>query len=572
MTEELKTETDQEANKHLENPKPLISKDVAFKILIVAVFLFAPYYVLKPLFAYETWPTGHDSNGTIFNAWTMIKALRENFHLPLIWQPENCGYKGNPYWAFYQPISYFVVYLVSLIASVFDYDYVYSSLKGAVYISFLISEITMFILLREIFKDSENKNTFCLFGSIIYLLSPYRFIDLYSRNAYSELWVFPWMPIYLLGFYKLVFKKDISGAYFIAIGMPLLFLSHLMPSFFFVSILNIALILYLLFKKEFKSFFTNKKLASAYVFSNIAGGLISCLYVLPAMGVIKYLNGDITGFDRVNIETVMKHIPWVFDMLDIKNFNGPWQVGQLFLVSFAILTIVILMNKKNNHQGLLQFLFIAMVITFGLLMSKTFWTHAPKQLYTLQFPWRLFLIYSCFCTIILSVLVKEFKVAIPLLALLVAFHFHTGKRFLKYGGEEVVIKHYDTESWINVLYKNHFTTTNNYAPHSILPKTTDPILFNFRHADVLGQNEKEPNTYLVNQKPGVNILSHFHKGNVYTYNLQLDSPAFLTFKQYYYPTWKLKIDSKKEELYFTEKGFIGFEVPEGKHKVEISTN
>ena len=98
------------------------------------------------------------------------------------------------------------------------------------------------------------------------------------------------------------------------------------------------------------------------------------------------------------------------------------------------------------------------------------------------------------------------------------------------------------------------------------------MLFNFDHADQVGRIEKFANTFLSNSKPGVNIISHNRKGNIFTYELLLDSPVFLVFKQYFYPSWELYIDSKQEkDLYLTEKGFIGFEVPRGKHRVVLKS-
>ncbi|MBI3591378.1 MAG: hypothetical protein HY094_08400 [Candidatus Melainabacteria bacterium] len=542
--------------------------------LIIAVVLIAPYFVLTPLFHYETWCAGHDSDGTIFNAWSMVKTLREWPHLPIVWQPDNCGYKGNPYWSFYQPLSNVMIYLMSLITSIFDSNYVFSAMKSAVYLSFLISEIGMFLLLRTILKDLPQKNFISTYGAIIYLLAPYRFIDLYSRNAYSELWVFPWMPFYLLGFYKLFFLKDKKGWILIALATPCLLLSHLMPSFFFILIVHLSFLIFLTVKRNLIGFIKeNKKILLWWLIGNIVGGLISSFYVLPAMNVIKYLNGDIIGFDRVSLGNILNHISWCYDMLNPVNFKGAWQVGQLFLLSFAVLNILLLSKRKTTYTDLLVFLNISLILTFTFLMSRTLWEHLPPVLYGLQFSWRLFVIYSLFCSVIVALLIHELNIKIPLLVIFLLFHYYTGERFLHYGGGDVVARHYNTESWLNEHYRKDYTTTNNYSPHSILPKTTDPVLFNFQHADEVGTNEKFSNTFFLNQKPGINILSHKRDGNLFTYKLSLESPAFLVFKQYFYSSWELFIDNKKsKDLYLTEQGYIGFEVPQGKHLVEIRSN
>ena len=550
------------------NIKPFLKKYG----LISVVFIVAPFLVLIPLFQYETWCGGHDSDGTIFNAWTMVKTLREHPHFPIVWQPENCGYKGNPYWAFYQPLSNMMIYFMSLITALFDSNYIFSSMKAAVYVSFLISTVGMFLLLKTIFHNSPTRDLISTYGAIIYLLAPYRFIDLYSRNAYSELWVFPWMPFYLLGFYKLLFLKQKSGWIIIALSTPCLFLSHFMPSFFFVMIVHLGFFFFLIFKRSLKSFILeNKNIIFWWLMSNIAGGVLSLVYILPANNVIKFINGDIMGFDRVSLDNILRHISWCYDMLDITNFKGAWQVGQLFLISFAVLNFFLFSKRKSDHRDLMLFLNLSVIITFIFLMSRTLWEHVPDILYGLQFSWRLFVVYSVLCSVIVALMIHELDIKIPVMVILLAFHFYTGERFLHYGGPDIVARHYNVESWLNEHYRLHFTTTNNYSPHSILPKTSDPVLFNFKHAVEVGTVERFSNTFLQNLKPGINILSHEHRGNIFTYELLLDFPAFLIFKQYFYPSWQLFIDSKKTDLYLTEQGFIGFEVPEGRHTVGLAT-
>ena len=504
----------------------------------------------------------------------MVQTLREDFHFPLCWQPDNCGYKGNPYWSFYQPLSYLMVYFTSIFTSIFDKDYVFSGLKGAVFLSFLISEIGMFLLLRTMFKDSPTRNLVSVFGALIYLFAPYRYVDLYSRNAYSELWVFPWMPLYFLGFYKLFFLKEKKGAFIIAFMTPIMFFSHLIPSFFFIFIIHFAFLLFLMVKRNLFAFIVeNKQLFLYWLSGNIVGAMVSLLYVLPAMNVVKYINGDFMGFDRVSLDNVLNHISWCSDMLDLSNFKGGWQVGQVYLISFGVLALVLLFKKNILDKNLSLYLIFSVLLTFAFLMSRTLWHYMPEVFYGLQFSWRLFLVYSFLCSLIVALLVNELNIKIPFLILILAFHFYTGERFLHYGGDDVTIANYNIESWLNSIYRQKFTTTNNYSAHSILPKTSDPIFFNFNHADETGSNEKYSNTFILNPKPGVNILSHKRLGNTFNYEILAENPAFLIFKQYYYYTWKLFIDSKpSKNLYLTEQGLIGIEVPKGRHKIVLRSN
>src|SRR3989338_1865936 len=543
--------------------------------IILLVLIIAPYYVLIPLFEYETWPSGHDSMGTVFNALEVVKTLREDFHLPIIWQADNAGLKGNPHWAFYQPLSFIVIYFTSALASLFDnHYYVFSGMKVAVFLSFIISEVGMFFLLRKIFHASESKNLISLFGAIIYLFSPYRFIDLYSRNAYSELWIFTWMPFYFLGFYKLFFLKEKNGWILIALFTPVLFISHLMPSFFFIMLIHLGFFVYLLIKRSLKTFLKENKSTLIYWFiANVIGITASLIYVIPANNALKHLNGDIRGFDRVDLNTVLEHISWCYAFLDLSNSGERWQAGQLFLISIAILLFLFIAKRKIQLNNLAVFLICALSMTIILLLSKTAWQHLPPILYGLQFSWRLFLVYSFLCSIIMALLVNEFKVKIPFLILIIILHFYSGAKFLHSAGEDMVHNNYNAESWLNQLYREKYTVPNSHSPQSVLLKTTEPILFNFNYANEVGTNEKYSNNFILNLKPGTEILSHHRKGNTFLYDLALENPTFLIVKQYLYPSWELYIDGKKsKDLYLTDKGFIGFEVPRGNHHIKLRTN
>ena len=542
--------------------------------LISAIFLLAPYYVLTPLFKFQTWHSAHDSTGTIVAAWSIVKTLREDLHFPVVWFPDDFVFNGSPFWGFYQPLSYLIVYIMSLITSNFDKNYIFSALKAAVYLSFLISELGMFLLIRTILKQSSIKNIIGVFGGLLYLLSPYRFIDLYSRSAYSELWVFAWIPFYFLGFYQLLFHKEPKASILISLSVIFLFASHFMPSLFFVIFMNLGFLIFLILKRNLFAFINeNPKLILYWAVSHFIGFLFSCFYLIPAMLNIKYVVGDITGFERINLAHVLEHVSWCFGMLDLTNFNGPWQVGQIFLLGVIAFNFYLLSNKNQKFRELLVFLNILIMINFLFLMSKTLWGILPNPLYALQFSWLLFLVYSFIASLIISLFVYEIKLKVHFLIILLAMHFYTGYRFLYYGQGDVVAQYFNVESWINDIYKKSFVTSIGGIAYSLLPKTHSPTLFNYVNQTQLGNNEKYSNTSLLDLKPGVNINYFNRKGNTYKYEFLSERPFFIIFKQYFYPSWKLYIDSKESKnIYLTNYGFIGFEVAQGRHSVTIKTN
>ncbi|MBI2995632.1 MAG: hypothetical protein HYY52_02860 [Candidatus Melainabacteria bacterium] len=554
--------------------KKLSLAKVATTGLIVFIFLYVPYHTLKPLFLCETWHGGHDGGGTVFNAWSIVTILQENFHLPLCWLPENFGYKGNPFWQYYQPLPYLVIYLCSIFVSALYKTDVYLSLKLSTYLSFVISELCMFFLLKTIFKNSPNATLTSIFGSLIYLFAPYRFIDLYARSAYSELWIFSWIPLYFLGFYKLFFLKDKTGCVQIAVSMSLLLLSHFMPSIFFLIILYIGFLIFKVVRKELGNFIKEDLVIIKWcAISNLIGMCISSFYTLPLINCKKYLFGDIAGFDGMSLEAVKYHIVVAVNMLNPLSYNYHWRVGQVYFLSILFLNFMLLSKKKLRFRHLLFFLNVVIFIAMFFICGNILWEHLPPIFYSLQFPWRLFVVYSFFGSLIIALIANEFKLTLPILVLILSLHIYTTNRFIPGSiGPGFVYNYYNIESWINDIYKKQFSSLNGGSfAHGFLPKTSFPVLFNFSPSPDTTGDENNPTNYLI-IKPGINILSHKKNASTFIYELFLEKSNFIVLRQYFYPTWKAYLDSKETDLYLTDLGYIGVDVPKGKHILEIRSN
>lgn len=103
----------------------------------------------------------------------------------------NFGYSWN---LFYGPLSSYSIILMSCIVGSFN--------MGFKIILFLIILLAGLLMYKFIIKMLDN-NDVALLSSVIYMISPYFFTDIYVRHAIGEAISFVFIPMVFLGLYNL---------------------------------------------------------------------------------------------------------------------------------------------------------------------------------------------------------------------------------------------------------------------------------------------------------------------------------------------------------------------------------
>lgn len=165
---------------------------------------------------------GHDNQfhyaqiQDLFNAW---KNKHYSYYL---------NYQANHYFGMgvklmYAPFSHLITVIVGFAILPFGLSLT-TAMKIVIYFSILLSGIFTYHLLKKI-----TKNELASFvGAAFYMLFPYRFTDIYIRNAFAETIAMAFIPLVFNGVYSLLKIENFSiKPFFITIaGVVLVFMTH----------------------------------------------------------------------------------------------------------------------------------------------------------------------------------------------------------------------------------------------------------------------------------------------------------------------------------------------------------
>lgn len=307
----------------------------------------------------------------------------------------NWGYSMT---AFYQPIVTYIPYVLGIISGTFM-----NGLKIFATLTNILSGIFMYNFIYEVTK----KRGIAFFSAVIYMIFPYRFVNIYQRYAMGEFTAFVFMPIVFQGLYNLL-QGDKKRHYYITIGGAGLLLSHSISTVYTV----IFCLIYVLFNLKL---FLKKDIIIKCIINIVFILAISSLFILPMLEFTQATEYAI--FEPSIMQTNSSHMakyalePWqllVNKSEEIKTFAlGIPVILMLFLSPFVYKKI----DKKHKD-------FYITSIIFGiisLMMSTTLfpWAIMPKFLCVLQFPWRMLgfamLFLSPVCRINTYYLIKSIK-------------------------------------------------------------------------------------------------------------------------------------------------------------------
>jgi hypothetical protein len=143
---------------------------------------------------------GHSARFDLARMVEFDAALRAGDWVP-IWSPDFYFGYGSPLFQFYSPLAYYL----SEIPVLAGLD-VPTALKVTQLTALLASGIAMYFLAA----DHLSRCAAC-FGAILYMVAPYRFVDIFVRHALAEHCAFVWLPLIVLGTRRFVAERSRSG-------------------------------------------------------------------------------------------------------------------------------------------------------------------------------------------------------------------------------------------------------------------------------------------------------------------------------------------------------------------------
>lgn len=485
-------------------------------------------------------PLTHDGQDHVARIANFYQNLTEGNIIP--------RWAGNLNWGYGHPILEFLYPLPSYLASLIHFIGfgLVDSVKIVFGLTFVLSALAMYIFTKELLND--NKSAF--FASLLYIIAPYRFVDLYVRGAIGEHLAFVFPP--LVFYFLLKLSRRYSRLYLVGLSISLacLNLSHNAISLMFLPLFGMyALFLVLSSNNKIK-------LISQYLFSVLLGFGLSAFFWMPAFMEGKYTLRDIVTSGG---EYLTSFVAWK-DFFDLTwSYGGSValskQIGILHWLGIfgSIIATYYLYIKRNKLWAISLGSLIILGIALFLMTPTSNWIwQSITILQKFQFPWR-FLSLAVFLGallggISLSLISSKYK-KLVLLILVV--------------GLLVVNKNYwhdkglldKEESFYTGIY-NGTTDTGESAPIWSVrfmekrPKTKVEIIEGYGEVKEIRRSFTK-REYQVEAESGIRILEN----------------------TLYFPGWNVLVDGRPEVIEFQDqnhRGLITFNVDKGSHKVKIS--
>ena len=537
-------------------------KKLLILVVMVTLFFASSWVVIfKPLFITHDYVHGA-------RLAEMSRALADG-HLPVRWST-NFGYGyGMPLFSFYGPLPYFLGSLVFL-----SWPNLTVSVKFIIIFGNLLTLVGAYYLGK--YKWSRSAG---LVIGALYLLAPYRAVNIFVRGAVSESWGMAFMPWILWSSWLVVDRRRNSILY-LAVAVCLLLLSHNLTAMIALPFLmGFTLIWWLVEKLVSKNTKSMSKIVAIKTVGQLIGGYLlgvglASFYVLPAILEKKYtqLNQLIqTGyFDFHHHFLYLRQFfleNWGYggsgwgpdDGLSF--FLGYPQILALGLI-LLWLVVDIYKNKKLGfvaiikHHALLAIIAIFIIAATFLSTAKTIflWENLLLLQY-LQFPWRFLSLIAFFFSVLIAYWLTKlnssirFLVATTLimLSIFLSFRYFKAQDYLTHPNDF----YYQDESKIRSQMSG---VLPDYLPKDVSVEKLPQIFDDFVDFSSVERNNSSVLLKRTNEK---------------LYSVLLESERNIELPIAYFPGWVASVDGETVPITVSPRGLIQLskKLTTGKHLI-----
>lgn len=499
------------------------------------------------------YPDGHDTIYHISKAVGTEIALKEGQILPLITSNymNDFGYSWN---IFYPPLSNYIMMAIK----VFTHSYV-TALNILIFLSILVSGIAMFNFIKRVTKS----NNVALLVAIIYMLAPYRLVDIYIRGALGEVMAFMFLPFVFHGIYN-IFEGDGKRHYLLAIGAIGLLLSHNISTL--LTIIAVAIYVLINIKKLF-----NKKVIK-YLVINVVFIVVIVMFFYGPMLQNKMAT-DYAVFNETKIDKELLHDYSVYfyqllfgkmqhggsyplDVADSQNVDMCFALGLTILVPVLFTPFVYKKIDKSKRKIYLTTLFIGILF---LVLTTTIipWNQLPDFIVFIQFTYRFLLTATFFLSIIAGINIYKISEALDLktvmLYTMITLMYITPLMNVAKINSVDWKKFYTTEIMEEGQTFSDFSATYEYLPSKA-----------FNNKNYIATRSQDP---IIEEGSG--DISEVNKENLeitfYIENVEKDTIIELPF--IYYQGYTASVNGEKAEISESNNGFIQITFREGENGI-----
>ena len=515
-------------------------------IVLMLVSLIPLFDLFKPGL-----PLTHDGQDHVARIANFYQNLTEGNIIP--------RWAGNLNWGYGHPILEFLYPLPSYLASLFHFFgfTLVDSVKLVFGASFVLSGLAMYLFIKKLLSDDKA----AFFASALYVIAPYRFVDLYVRGAIGEHVAFIFPP---LVFYFLI-KLSKNYSYWHILGGSLslagLILSHNAITLMFLPLIFVYGFYLVFASEEPKSLLRHlrggtKSLLGGVSFIILLGFGLSAFFWIPAFMEGKYTLRDIV---TSNGEYIKSFVAWK------DFFFGQWSYGGTLTLSkqigiihwigvFGSAIAVYHLHKKRNKLWIvcLGSLLIFWITLFLMTSSSDPIWQTITIFQKFQFTWR-FLSVAVFLSsllggVLLSLISDKYK-KIALLMFVVAL-LTVNKDY--WNAQGYLIK---SEGFFTGIYDSTTDTGESAPIWSVRfmekrPKSKTEIIKGYGKIKEVERSIAK-REYQIEAIGGVRVLEN----------------------TLYFQGWTVFVDGKEKNIEFQDqnhRGLITFNVDKGKHFVNIA--
>lgn len=506
---------------------------------ICIIFLFSLFMVSPIIFNYF-----YGDDTTVHAANIAVRGLNfSNVFAKIL--PEIGNNLGYGMGLFYPILPHLLGGLILNCISVFGLGE-FAALKIIKFFIVFCSGITMYVLAFKLFKDKRHG----LIAALFYISSSYFFVDLFSRDALNESFVFIFIPLIFLGIYYLFLENNKLLFYLcFVLGYVGMMYSHLVMSVWFTIIFVIFLLLFIkdIFKKQ-------------NLFSLIVAAFLILILTAPfTVPLIEHmLNGGYVIFN-----TSLATLTWTLDLkqffVQVVNITGNrnylYVNFNIVVILLSLMSFLKLLSKKvplYRKKFIVGFLLVGFVSIF-LVCNDTIWCFIPKFLNNLQFPWRL-------CTF------AVFGISLFAVESLDLFYDLFKKKFIPVASLFIII----------ILSANvYYNIQNIQIVESLSYNINDGMGWDEEYLPIQTKNNmdyfqtrKEDEIKIEKGKAKVRIIEN-NVPNMLFYVSNIQKPTTFELPRLYYLGYKIVDENGKQIKYFkNDKGFIAIKLDkDGKYYV-----
>ena len=361
-------------------------------------------------------PTSHDSIAHMARMYAYAEGLKDGI-FPVLWARRMFWGIGSPVLMLNYQMPYYFAMVWHGIGLNFD-----DSFKTVLSLSHILSGILMYWTLRSRYKTLPS-----LLGAILYLLSPYRFLNIYVRAAMGEVVAAMFPPIILAGLWRRSFTLQ-------TIGWAGLFLSHPVGSALYSGIF----LGYTVLASGLRDIGnTLKKFFLPYLLAL----MIAAFNILPTLALTKY-----TYYSPANSNTLrnfptlrqLVYSPWGYGFSTEDNQDQmSFQVGIIqWLLAGMTLGIIVWKRKENKETWELKYYTFVFVVAIFLMLQKI---ATPVYIHLgmgkiIDYPWRILMIFSFIAAVCAPQIMKLMKtkaMQIGLAVLLISGAIYTNRNHIR---------------------------------------------------------------------------------------------------------------------------------------------